>query len=189
MIDIALTFLRKELNSYLKRRKGASSHQVEFTLLTSNNGEGKDFNLGMSLVNLEEERKIKDQRYFREDPQGNLQKVNPELKLNMYVLFTAKLEDHYDQALEYLSLIVQFFQANTYFNTQTHPAIDPNIQKLIAELYTMSFEQQNNLWGSLSTRYLPSVLYKIRLVAIQDISSPESVPTWDTGQFNLGTHA
>lgn len=178
--------MRQELNSYLIRKKGASSHQVDFTHLTANNGEGKDFNLGMSLVNLEEERKIKDQKFYREDATGKQIKVNPQIKLNMYVLFTAKLEDHYDQALEYLGLIVQFFQANTYFNTKTHPGLDPGVEKLIVDLYTLSFEQQNNLWGSLSTRYLPSVLYKVRLVAVQDISSIESMPAWDTGNYNLG---
>lgn len=142
----------------------------------------------MSLVNMEEERKVKDQSFYKESPAGQPIRVHPEVKINLYVLFTVKDEDQYEQALEYLSLIVQFFQANPYFNGQTHPTLDASIQKLIAELYTLSFEQQNNLWGSLSTRYLPSALYKIRLVAVQEVNELDIAPSLDASSINLGAN-
>jgi hypothetical protein len=34
------------------------------------------------------------------------------------------------------------------------------------ELYSLSLEQQNQLWGSLGAKYLPSAIYKVRLVVI-----------------------
>ncbi|HAA18467.1 MAG TPA: DUF4255 domain-containing protein [Cytophagales bacterium] len=188
LINVALKFLRDELNQYLQKRKPSSTHKVEFTYLTKNDGQGADFKLGMSLVNMEEERKVKDQSFYKESPAGQPIRVHPEVKINLYVLFTVKDEDQYEQALEYLSLIVQFFQANPYFNGQTHPTLDASIQKLIAELYTLSFEQQNNLWGSLSTRYLPSALYKIRLVAVQEVNELDIAPSLDASSINLGAN-
>ena len=39
--------------------------------------------------------------------------------------------------------------------------------RLVPELYTLTFEQINHLWGSLGGKQSPFVMYKIRLVRIQ----------------------
>ena len=36
------------------------------------------------------------------------------------------------------------------------------------ELYTMNFEQVNHLWSTLGGKYLPSVLYKMKMIVISD---------------------
>ena len=46
--------------------------------------------------------------------------------------------------------------------------MDPDMKKLIVELYSYSFEQQYNFWTILGAKYLPSVLYKVRLLAFQE---------------------
>jgi hypothetical protein len=35
-------------------------------------------------------------------------------------------------------------------------------------MVSMNFEQVNHLWATLGGKYLPSVLYKVRMVAIED---------------------
>jgi hypothetical protein len=35
----------------------------------------------------------------------------------------------------------------------------------------MNFEQMNHLWGILGGKYIPSVLYKLRLIPIQESPS------------------
>jgi hypothetical protein len=42
------------------------------------------------------------------------------------------------------------------------------IEKLVVELHQLNFEQQNNLWAVLGAKYLPSVLYKVRAISIQE---------------------
>ena len=32
----------------------------------------------------------------------------------------------------------------------------------------MTFEQQNHLWGALGAKYMPSVMYRLALVAVRD---------------------
>jgi len=39
--------------------------------------------------------------------------------------------------------------------------------RIIMELYTLTFEQINHLWGSLGGKQVPFVMYKARLVKIQ----------------------
>jgi hypothetical protein len=36
------------------------------------------------------------------------------------------------------------------------------------EMFTLNFEQVNHLWSTLGGKYLPSVLYKLRVVGVED---------------------
>ena len=44
------------------------------------------------------------------------------------------------------------------------------------ELYTLTFEQINHLWGSLGGRQIPFVMYKLRLVSITERALVREVP-------------
>jgi hypothetical protein len=81
----------------------------------------------------------------------------------------------YPDALQHLSYILQFFQFQHVFTPITHPDLDPRIQKLIVDLCTLNFEQVNHLWSTLGGKYIPSVLYKVRQITIdEDITLSES---------------
>ena len=63
---------------------------------------------------------------------------------------------------------MQFFQFQHVFTPITHPALDPRIQKVIVDLCTLNFEQINHLWSTLGGKYIPSVLYKVRQLTIDE---------------------
>jgi len=42
------------------------------------------------------------------------------------------------------------------------------LYQLILELVTPSFSEQNEIWGSLRAAYLPSAMYKLKLIVFQD---------------------
>ena len=50
-------------------------------------------------------------------------------------------------------------------NHQTAPEMDGRIEKLILDIENLSIQDLSNLWGSLGGKYLPSILYKVRMVA------------------------
>jgi hypothetical protein len=54
------------------------------------------------------------------------------------------------------------------FVPSAYPELDGQIDRLSTELCSLSFEQQNNLWGSLGAKLMASVMYKIKLLAIYD---------------------
>ena len=43
-----------------------------------------------------------------------------------------------------------------------------NIERLVIELVTLPFSQQNEIWSALRVAYHPSVLYKVKMVVFQD---------------------
>jgi Pvc16 N-terminal domain len=176
MIDVALQFLSDELNAFLQSNVGLDAAKVSPSSVL--NAEGKFAvpvdSVGASIINVEEERVVKTQvpQYVHRNGQDVISE--PDLKLNLYVLFAANFQV-YDQALKYLSLIIRYFQSQPSFTPEQFPALDPRIEKLVPELQSLSFDQWNQIWGANGGKQLPSILYKTRLVVIQpDVSSVRS---------------
>jgi Pvc16 N-terminal domain len=124
----------------------------------------------VTLVNIEEEKTLRNTPHTTARPLGQTYQ-NPPIFLNLYVLFSVN-SNNYENALIYLSDIISFFQREKVFTPTTHPELEgKGIEKLVFDLYTLSFEQMNHLWAVLGGKYIPSVLYKVRLIQIQH--SPE----------------
>jgi len=168
MVDKALYFLRQELNTYLKLKTG-DDNKVNLTAIVDQTGRAvvPDTSIGMMMVNVEEERMYRSQAPQTVINNGQYAFANPELKLNIYVVFAANHTDH-REALVLLSYVVQFFQSKNVFDNQTSPQLGDGIEMLMVDLFSLSFEQQNQLWASLGAKYMPSVVYRIRMLIINE---------------------
>jgi hypothetical protein len=173
MIAETFKFLSEELNGYLSQKLGVTTDQ---RLVLGNIGKVSDSDTGgtntltgkaiLSLINVEEDRITKQQdNYLKSDTQVTYK--NPPLYLNLYVLFAINRTD-YSDSLKWLAYIVQFFQQQHVFTPTSNPNLDGRIQKLIVDLYNLNFEQINQLWSVIGGKYLPSVVYKIRQVVIDE---------------------
>lgn len=174
MIYEVLNFLRINLDNYIADgRSGVEPVMVLSNPWTSNDS-SKNFSFlnSVSLINIEEERIFKTQ-LPQLLPQGkeNFIQRPPDLKLNLYVLFSA-YNKNYEDALKLISMVVSYFQMNTVFQKdkllKDMTPLPDGVDKLVIELYSPSFEQQNQIWASLSIGYLPSVIYKIRMITIDE---------------------
>ena len=183
MIDNALKIIANEVNKYLVRKldpdrdptatKRIATGNVTKVLEPDAAGSRSDSTSApgiLSLVNLEEERDSKPNNFVRVN--DKIEYRNPKINLNLYCLF-AMNHPSYDTSLQYLSLVIQFFQYRSVIDHKNTPpenglALDPKINKLIFDLISMNSEQVNHLWATLGGKYLPSVLYKVRMITIED---------------------
>jgi len=85
----------------------------------------------------------------------------------VFLLFSAHFSK-YDEALKAISHILNFFQSRNVFDSTKYSDMDPSLQRLIFDLQTMNFEQLNHLWGALGAKYIPSVLYKMRVLVVSE---------------------
>lgn len=182
MIDKAMKFMTDELNDYLGLQSTSLSMPPQIKLSNVSDADGKvvipSNMLGLSLINVEEERVMKDQRTFGRTLSGEVEYYNPELRLNLYVLVSANfigtsgagnpVAPEYEEGLKQLSYVISFFQGKNVFTTDNSPALDPVIKKLIVELYSFSFEQQYNFWSVIGGKYMPSALYRVRMLTYQE---------------------
>src|SRR5205085_5404561 len=101
---------------------------------------------------------------------------NPPVHLNLTLLFTAvKAPGAYQTALQSLQHTIQFFQSKYIFDHTNTPLVDLDrkIEKLILEMVSINIEQLNQLWAILGGRYQPSVIYRARMITIDN---EEGVP-------------
>lgn len=175
MIQEALKFLVDELNQYFALKLGATTESRvvwgNIARAFDNEGGGNSANSIMgkavvSLVNVEEDKVSKMQENYVKTFDGVKYK-SPPVFVNLYVLFSINRADYAD-CLKWLSLIIQYFQHRSVFTKDSYPSLHNGIQKMIIELVSLNFEQVNHLWGTLGGKYMPSALYKIRQLTIDE---------------------
>ncbi|HZF48950.1 MAG TPA: DUF4255 domain-containing protein [Polyangiaceae bacterium] len=174
MLSEALLILKDAVNNHLSMSSGWSasdSDHGQVVFLDSERVEALDFKIdavSLVLVNVEEETTLRpDDPHRRALLNGASQKAKPPIHLNAYVLFVARFKD-YKQSLQYISLILRFFLKNRLLDHESTPTLSDRIEKLTMELVTLPFSEQNHLWGILRTAYMPSLLYKVRMIVFQD---------------------
>jgi hypothetical protein len=188
MLDIALDFLAVEFNAYLLRRTGTPTpfRVVPAAVLDDKGALAvASGTVALSIVNIEEERTIRQPLPTRVIAGGRELQLQPELKLNLTLLFAARMVD-YPTTLKALSQVLTFFQSHPAFSADNYPNLDPRIGKIVMELYSVGPETLNQLWAAIGAKYQPSVLYRARLVTIQDQEPFQSgAPITDVG-LHLG---
>lgn len=173
MINESLKFLAEEVNKYLSLKLGVNTDP---RLILGNVSKAFDSEGGgtnsltnkaiLSLVNVEEDRISKQQENYLKTDKGVSYKAPP-VYLNLYILFAVNRTE-YLESLRWLAYILQYFQFQNVFTPLTHPALDGKVEKLVVDLYSLNFEQVNHLWSTLGGKYLPSVLYKVRQLTIDE---------------------
>lgn len=176
MISDALTFLVAQLNEYLQAKMGDAPLVIQKRLVNGGGDIAGENKVICQLVNVEEERVGKAQVPYAPPVGSGFPVRNPELRVNLSVLFATispdtnnndtEEEEEYVTSVRMLSYVIQFFQYRHYFTTDNSPTLPASIGSLVVELYPISLESQNYLWASLGAKYRPSVVYKVRLITI-----------------------
>lgn len=118
--------------------------------------------LVLTLINLEEESSLKNNFPVRQE-QGVSFFQKPALHINLHLLFSSNFKVYYE-SLKHLSLVLQFFQSNQNI---TYTDNFSNTYKLTFSMHNIGFENLHNLWTVLGGHSMPSVIYKARLLYVQ----------------------
>ena len=193
MIRTALEFIQDELNLYVQRKDPDNFGTRNLAVLSSivkqdgtfhfdSTNNDDDHKIIISLVNIEECKFAEHQNYFTKDQNNQIQHVNPAVNLNLYILFSAHSDD-YTSSLRNLSYVISFFQSNPMFTEDHFPHLNAKaskpwqkVEKLIFDMFSLSLEHQNHLWASVGAKYMPSVLYKMRLLRIREMETKAEAP-------------
>lgn len=154
MIYEALDEIADELNQHFKLRFGITEDKLFISNIVNNDGSNaieKDCVI-MSLVNIREEKIISN----RHNSAGN-----PPIPLNLFILFSTNFTGKLiSEGIKFISEIVGYFQSDN--------VVEASGSRLIMELQNLDFQEQNNLWASIGAKYSPSVVYKARMVIIDE---------------------
>lgn len=181
MLDLAITFLKDELNTYLLTRTGTDTVKVKASKLVDEAGKyAFDIDsIGCAIINIEEERVLKSHQPDYTNINGQHVVQEPELRINLHVMFAANFT-HYDQALKYISHVLTYFQAHPVLTSDEYPGLAPDIGKLTVELLSLNYEQLNQIWAFVGGKQLPSVAYKVRMLILRDAAQTAVQPPLTT---------
>ncbi|MBC7775225.1 MAG: DUF4255 domain-containing protein [Phycisphaerae bacterium] len=170
MIAETIQFICDEINDYYDMPQPPFVAMSNVAHIEDANSNISKENVIVTLVNIEEEKTLKNGSHYVVDD-DKLKKRNPTIFLNLYVLFACG-HNLYPEALKNINKVIRFFQRKSVFTKENSPnsnfPSDALVNKIMLDLFTLNFEQINHLWGILGGKYTPSVLYKLRIVAIQE---------------------
>jgi len=180
MIDKTLSFLLGELNGFLGTVFPASEPYAVLSSLAQQDGSpppGIENKILITLINVERDTTAFAPNLPARTEAGLATRVNPPLNLNINFLISASFAANYLEALRFLSSSMGFFQSKPVFTPQNSPAFPRGLERLTVEMVNLSIPDLQNLWASAGAKYLPSALYKARMITIQDGWVVERVPT------------
>ena len=185
MITEALTYISSKINSVCFTT-GSSPMVILGNVAILNDGNTDESDVILSMVNVEEEVLLRNpDNYIKRDT--SIIYKNPAMHFNITIIFGAyqpnqnKMGTNYEESISKIQKIIGFFQRQNVFTKPAFPDLPDGIEKLLFELVNLNMEQLHHLWSMLGGKYIPSVVYKMRLVAIDE--APESLPVPSVGQI------
>jgi hypothetical protein len=176
MIDLAINAMAAQLNQYLRGLLNTAEDIVTVSNLLGPDGvPAPNVNNRIALFLSSVERDTTSQRLPEHSVRG-LSGPGP-LFLNLYVMAVANFTgNNYPEALKFLSLVIAFFHGRPVLDHSNCPELDQGIDKLILDIENTPPQAMSNIWGVLGGRYLPSVLYRVRMVVIDGAHVQGRVP-------------
>lgn len=170
MIFETLHLMKEELNRFFGELPDPISNPVFIENIANIDNISSPNDIFLTLLNVQEEVTLKNKNNsYIENFKVNYR--NPTVNLNLFILFSVNI--NYNESLKRITKIIQFFQGKKVFTDTNYnvsddgPLLGLEPFKLIADLYTPSFEELNNIWGSLGGKQYPSVMYKVSMVEIE----------------------
>ncbi|MCB9231057.1 MAG: DUF4255 domain-containing protein [Bacteroidia bacterium] len=161
MIQESLEFVVTNLNEYLMGIliPKPTTDLLVFSVVLDQKGEwlAKGYHgLILSVQNIQQEKKV-------EISSKRLNQILP-LELNIYPMisshFPSKLTG---ESYGLIGLVIRFFYENPVFSPEVYPDFPPGIRQMSWEMLNLDFKELSHLWNSIGAKYMPSVIYKVRL--------------------------
>jgi len=181
MIDQAVQFIERELNAYFRFRLETIEDKAVASAIVNQDGSPaikEENKVIISLVDLQEESVLKNTGIQHSLRNGGFIKSPLPVHLNLYLMFSSMFSNsNYNEALRYLSETIMYFQARPLFDRTNYPALqNTSIDRLAFEMHHFDYQARNNLWSTIGAKYIPSVIYKVKLITIQEVPVGQPTP-------------
>ena len=175
MIHHVLAVITDQLNEFIRNELNLAEDMVVMNSIVDIKGNMNmqvDNRVCLFLLRIDEERLLKSGGF-----QSNAG-MSPPLHINLHIGIAANFPDpNYKEALRYISLVLEFFQGRYVFDRSNTPALSGNIDKLRFEMVNLEYSELNNLWSLIGGKYIPSLIYKIKMLTFNQSMIREDVPS------------
>lgn len=176
MIHQVVPAIVGELSEFLESRFGISEDQIYIGNVLNQDGtvavEGNK--LVVSMINIE-----------RDGSKGvgeSFHSSTPPVHINLYLVFAANYNSSninnrdYLEALKMISGVIGFFQGKNSFDHHNTPDFPDGANKLVLAIENIEFRELVNLWSLFGAKYIPSVIYRIRSLNMDEDLITDEIP-------------
>jgi hypothetical protein len=183
MLEAAIGLIATQLNQALRSAFHVSEDLVVVSNLVDLNG-NPPTTAGNKLVvfvaNIERETVVAGQGMRAAVGGGERDAVaqtSAAVHLNLMLMFAANFGgNQYTEALKFIAATVAFFQGRALFDHHNSPDLDPRIERLVLDMESLDLSELAQLWGILGGKYVPSVLYRMRMISFDSGHITQVVP-------------
>lgn len=167
MIYETLACLAEEMNVFFRSKLKITEDKVIVSAIVNQDGSvaipGEN-KVAITLVNMTKDIGVKRDSSISTTVIGNSARpICLQLSILLSCYFTA---NNYAEALRFLSFVISFLQTKNVFDHSNTPRLDDAIEKLVFEMESYEAERLSNVWATLGAKYMPSVLYRARMVIL-----------------------
>jgi hypothetical protein len=180
MISAAIGHLAFQLNQQFKNNFQLIEDVVVVSNLVELDGSvapNANNKLVLTLANIEKDTLPYRANTLARGRDERLLQTSAPLFVNLYLMMSANFgAGNYAEALKYISHAIAFFQQRPMFDQKNSPGLDERIERLVLDIENLPIADLNNMWSLLGGRYLPSMYYKVRMMAIDANALTGQVP-------------
>lgn len=167
MLDLALKSITNQLNRYMHQHFDLDEDAVMLTSpFDAEGGVSTQVNnkLVVFLANINKDTTFNNLPASGFTATTSFTSPRP-LSLNLYVVVAASFDvARYQESLKYLSSAMSCFQQQPIIDRHSSPELTDSIERLILDIENVDINDLSNLWGILGGQYIPSILYRVRMV-------------------------
>jgi hypothetical protein len=190
MISAAIGHLAFQLNQQFKNNFQLIEDVVVVSNLVELDGSvapNANNKLVLTLANIEKDTLPFRPHTLARGRDERLLQTSPPLYVNLYLMMSANFgAGNYAEALKYISHAIAFFQQRPMFDQHNSPGLDERIERLVLDIENLPIADLNNMWSLLGGRYLPSMYYKVRMMAIDANALTGQVPVITDQRHGVG---
>ncbi len=143
--------------------------------------------LALSFIHFEMENALRNQPAHRKSG-SNIELKEPPVFINAYMMVVSNYKD-YEKQLTVLNYAMEFFQSKPYldaFNLHMQNTLPwpTRVEKLVFEWHNLDFDKLNQIWSLNGGKYIPSFLYKVRMMVVEKTENASKAPAINDIQFN-----
>ncbi len=192
MIYEVIQTITDGLNIFFKTRLRTNEDKAVISALVNQDGSVamlEENKVLITLVNLERE----------PTPVGPKKDGKQRVHINFFVLFSCYFSNaNYSEALKFLAFTMNYLNDNSSMDISegggARSTSSSGGLKVQIEIESLTVDQNSNLWSTIGAKYMPSALYKIRMIPLDSNSLTEFRPsaaslTGNTKQKDGGVNA
>jgi uncharacterized protein DUF4255 len=189
MIYEVFKSISSNLNEYLKGIYNTPEDMVVVTTLSQSQGDeisDSQNKVVISLLNIERETAMGISSGLSNMSSDFYKKTQPPWYLNMVFVVAAVYNgQQYLQSLKVLSNVYEFFQTNNRFSISSS---DQSVKKnwsVVVDLMNVNFQELTNFWSVMGGSYYPSMVGKIRMIALDSAEIASIKPVSKDNQIDI----